>query len=55
MDSRTGSGHAHGLSSGEGLIAVRDPFSKTEPIRDPKTKEVIDYQEVITDEGIADK
>ena len=52
----TGTHIVTGLSSGEGLIwAVRDPISKTEAIRDPKTKEVIDYQDVITDEGIADK
>jgi len=52
----TGSHVVTGLSSGEGLIwAVRDPISKQEPIRDPKTKEVVDYQDVIVDEGVSDK
>jgi hypothetical protein len=43
-----------GMSSGEGLIgAVRDPTVKKEPIRDKK--QIVDYQDVITDEGVADK
>ena len=46
----------HGLSSGEGLIwAVRDPISKTEAIRDKKTREVTGYQDVVVDEGVSDK
>lgn len=45
-----------GLSSGEGLIwAVRDPITKTEAIRAPKTKEITGYQDVIVDEGVSDK
>ena len=44
----------HGLSSGEGLIwAVRDEITKREPIREKK--EIVDYQDVITDPGVADK
>lgn len=44
-----------GLSSGEGLIwAVRDPIEKTEPVRE-KNKGITGYQNVITDEGVADK
>jgi hypothetical protein len=48
-------GHiSHGLSSGEGLIwAVRDEVRKKEP-RKEKGK-VIDYPEVISDEGVFDK
>ena len=43
-----------GLSSGEGLIAaVRDPVHRKEPIKD-KGK-VVDYQDVMIDEGVADK
>lgn len=43
-----------GLSSGEGLIwAVRDPIEKTEPVKD-KGK-VIDYQKVLSDQGVDDK
>lgn len=45
---------ASGLSSGEGLIwAVRDPITKTEPIKE--NKQIVGYQEVITDPGIEDK
>jgi hypothetical protein len=45
-----------GLSSGEGLIwAVRDPITKTEAIRDKKTREVTGYQDVVVDEGVSDK
>ena len=45
-----------GLSSGEGLIwAVRDPIEEQEPIKDSKTKRIIDYQPVITDAGVSDK
>ena len=44
-----------GLSSGEGLIwAVRDPIFKNEAIRE-KGKPTGDYQDVQTDEGVADK
>ncbi|MBI5902376.1 MAG: hypothetical protein HZB84_02700 [Deltaproteobacteria bacterium] len=43
-----------GLSSGEGLMwAVRDPITKKEPVK-VKGK-VTEYQEVIADEGVADK
>lgn len=43
-----------GLSSGEGLLwAVRDPISKKEPIKE-KGK-VVDYQDIIVDEGVKDK
>ncbi len=43
-----------GLSSGEGLIwAVRDAITKREPIR--QAKEIIGYQDVETDPGVADK
>lgn len=45
-----------GLSTGEGLIFnVRDPIEKTEPIRDNKTKQVLDYQQIIVDPGVDDK
>lgn len=47
-----------GLASGEGLIwNVRDPINKKEPVREGgKTSgRVIEYQQVIADEGIADK
>ncbi len=47
-----------GLSSGEGLIwAVRDPIEKIEPIKekiDGRTQ-VVDYQTVVVDQGVADK
>ncbi len=49
---------ASGLASGEGLIwNVRDPIKRKEPIREAgkKTGKIIDYQEVIADEGIDDK
>ena len=49
---------AGGLSSGEGLIwGVRDPIKRKEPIREggKKTGKIIDYQEVIADEGVDDK
>lgn len=43
-----------GLSSGEGLIdAVRDPRYEKQAIREKGR--VVDYQEVLVDEGIADK
>lgn len=43
-----------GLSSGEGLIwAVRDPINKLQPIKEKGR--VIDYEEVMIDEGIQDK
>jgi len=43
-----------GLASGEGLIwAVRDPIEKKEPIKDKGR--IVDYQTVISDEGIDDK
>ncbi len=43
-----------GLSSGEGLMwAVRDPITKKEPVK-VKGK-VTEYQEVIADDGVADK
>jgi hypothetical protein len=43
-----------GLSSGEGLIwSVRDAVEKKEPIKEKGR--IIDYQMVITDEGIEDK
>lgn len=45
-----------GLSTGEGIIwAVRDAIEEREAIRDPKTKRVTDYQNVITDTGVDDK
>lgn len=45
-----------GLSSGEGLIwAIRDPITKTEAIKNKKTGEITSYQQVVVDEGIADK
>lgn len=47
-----------GLSSGEGVIqAVRDPVIAKEPIREggKRTGRVIEYQEVETDPGEADK
>jgi hypothetical protein len=45
---------ASGLSSGEGLIwAVRDPITKTEPIREQK--QIVGYQEVQIDPGVDDK
>jgi hypothetical protein len=51
-----GSRIASGLSTGEGLIwAVRDPIEELEPVKDPKTKKIIDYQKKITDEGESDK
>ena len=44
----------NGLSSGEGLIhAVRDPQTKKEPIK--QNGKVIDYQDVIADDGVSDK
>jgi hypothetical protein len=44
-----------GLSSGEGLIwAVRDPITKTKPIRDDDGI-IVDYEEEITDRGVEDK
>ena len=44
-----------GLSSGEGLIwAVRDPITKHEPIRE-KNRQVVGYQDVEADPGVADK
>ena len=43
-----------GLSSGEGLIwAVRDAIEKTEPIKEKG--QVVGYQQVTTDPGVADK
>ena len=43
-----------GLSSGEGLIwAVRDAITKREPLREKGR--VVEYQDVETDAGIADK
>lgn len=47
-----------GLVSGEGLIwQVRDPIVKSEPVREGGRKDgkVIEYQDVITDQGIDDK
>lgn len=47
-----------GLVSGEGLIwQVRDPITKQEAVREGGKKDgkVIGYQDVITDEGVADK
>ncbi len=47
-----------GLSSGEGLIwAVRDPIEKIEPIKEKidGRLQVVDYQTVMTDPGVADK
>ena len=47
-----------GLVSGEGLIwQVRDPIIKQEAVREGGRRDgkVIEYQEVIADEGIADK
>ena len=43
-----------GLSSGEGLIwQVRDPIIKRDPIKEGRR--VVDYQEVVADEGVSDK
>jgi hypothetical protein len=43
-----------GLSSGEGLIwSVRDAVEKNEPVKEKGR--IVDYQTVITDEGVADK
>ncbi len=43
-----------GLSSGEGLIfAVRDKIIKNEPVK--KDGKVIEYQDVIVDQGVKDK
>lgn len=45
-----------GLTSGEGLIfAVRDEVVIRQAVKNPKTKEIERYQDVIDDEGIADK
>jgi hypothetical protein len=45
---------AGGLSSGEGLIwCIRDEIRKKEPVK--QKGRVVDYQEVIADEGVADK
>src|SRR6266566_4265455 len=49
-----------GCGSGEGLIwAVRDPISRTEPIRGPGTKgnrgPVIGYEDILVDKGVTDK
>jgi len=43
-----------GLSSGEGLIFhVRDPITKTEPIKEGKR--VVRYEEITVDQGVKDK
>ncbi len=43
-----------GLSSGEGLIwAVRDKITKRQPVRE--NNRVVDYEEIIVDEGVKDK
>lgn len=43
-----------GLSSGEGLIwAVRDKITKRQPVKEHGR--VVDYQEIIEDEGLVDK
>jgi hypothetical protein len=43
-----------GLSTGEGLIGmVRDPLYEKQPIK--SKGRVVDYQEVMTDEGVSDK
>lgn len=43
-----------GLASGEGLVhAIRDPITRTEPIREGK--EIVDYAPVVVDAGITDK
>jgi hypothetical protein len=45
---------AGGLSSGEGLIwAVRDPIERREPVKEKGR--ITGYQDVVIDEGIADK
>jgi hypothetical protein len=45
---------ASGLNSGEGLIhAVRDPIQRSEPVR--RKGRVESYEQVIADEGVADK
>ena len=49
-----GSSVTSGLSSGEGLIfAVRDKTFKKEPIKEKGL--VVDYQDVMTDQGVEDK
>jgi len=43
-----------GLCSGEGLIwAVRDEVTKRQPVIE--NREIVDYEDVVVDEGIADK
>lgn len=43
-----------GLSSGEGLIwQVRDPICKKQPVK--QKGKVVDYQDVLVEEGVADK
>lgn len=43
-----------GLSSGEGIVhAIRDPITRTEPVREGR--EIVDYAPVIVDGGVEDK
>ena len=43
-----------GLASGEGVVhAIRDPITRTEPIREGK--EIVDYAPVVVDGGVEDK
>ena len=34
---------------------MRDPITQTEPVREAKTKKVLEYQSIVTDPGITDK
>ena len=46
---------ASGMSSGEGLIwGVRDPITKSEPVKD-KDKKIVGYEETTIDPGESDK
>lgn len=43
-----------GLASGEGIVhAIRDPITRTEPVREGK--EIVDYAPVVVDAGVEDK
>ncbi len=45
-----------GLSTGEGLIwAVRDQIVKKRPVKEKGTGRILDYEDVIEDEGVKDK
>lgn len=45
-----------GLSSGEGLIwQVRDPITKRQPVYGGKPRRIVEYEEVVADDGEDDK